>query len=153
MSYEESMYKQRSKDIHINLGDGNAHYFYDLMKRRHSQYFISEIIDREGDIFSSPSVIQKVFLSHFQNILSSNLDVVNSDISHIIQNWQVLSEVVDILVRPISIREIEEAIRCDNPHKVPRRDGFNAHIFKVCQSIVGNDVCGAILDFSNMVCY
>lgn len=70
----------------INLGDDNAHYFYGLMKRRHSQYFISKIIDHEGNIFSNPSTIQQVFFSHFQNILSSNMDVVNSDISHIIPN-------------------------------------------------------------------
>lgn len=31
--YEESVFKQRSQNTHINLGDGNTRYFYGLMKK------------------------------------------------------------------------------------------------------------------------
>lgn len=57
--HEESMYKQRSWDFHINLGDGNTRYFYGLMKMRHSdQSYISKITDYEGNTFTDPSAIQ-----------------------------------------------------------------------------------------------
>lgn len=52
-----------------------------------------------------------------------------------------------MLLRPVNIGEIEEVARCANPNRVPRPDGFNAHFYKMCWPIIGNDVCEAIMDF------
>lgn len=56
------MYKQRSRDLAVNLGDGNSKYFYQLMRTRHAHSFISQIIDMEGNTFSDPQGIAAVFV-------------------------------------------------------------------------------------------
>lgn len=56
------MYKHRSRDLAVNLGDGNSKYFYQLMRTRHAHSFISQIIDMEGNTFSDPQGIAAVFV-------------------------------------------------------------------------------------------
>lgn len=51
------------------------------------------------------------------------------------------------LRRPVHMEEIIQAIQAGNPNKAPGPDGFNAHFFKLCWSIVGYDVSAAISDF------
>lgn len=51
------------------------------------------------------------------------------------------------LLEPISIEEIEYALKIANPNKAPGLDGFNAHFFKICWSIIGREVGSAIMEF------
>ena len=51
---EESMHRQRSRDLAVNLGDGSSKYFYRLLRARHAHSFISQITDAEGNTFSEP---------------------------------------------------------------------------------------------------
>lgn len=62
---EESTFKQNSRDLAINLGDGNTRYFYGLMKSRHNASYISQITDEEGITYSDSHGIERVFISHF----------------------------------------------------------------------------------------
>ena len=50
----ESMYKQRSRDLAVNLGDGNSRYFYLLMRTRHANFVISQKTNMDGTTFSDP---------------------------------------------------------------------------------------------------
>lgn len=50
----------------------------------------------------------------------------------------------DLLTKLALISEIEKGINSASPHKAPRSDGFNAHFFKVCLSIVGKEVSNTI---------
>lgn len=52
-----------------------------------------------------------------------------------------------MLLKPVTVSEIEEAIKNANPNKAPGPDGFDAHFFKVCWPIIGKDVCDSIIDF------
>ncbi|KAJ8635736.1 hypothetical protein MRB53_010003 [Persea americana] len=60
---EESMYKQRARDLAVNLGDSNTKYFYRLRRKRQTQAYISQIDDAEGNTYTNPS--GKENLSHF----------------------------------------------------------------------------------------
>ncbi|KAJ8635925.1 hypothetical protein MRB53_010192 [Persea americana] len=62
---EESMYKQRARELAINLGDSNTKYFYCLMKKRQSQAYISQITDADDTFHTDSSGIATVFVSHF----------------------------------------------------------------------------------------
>eukprot|EP00268_Persea_americana_P005851 TRINITY_DN12021_c0_g3_i1.p1 TRINITY_DN12021_c0_g3~~TRINITY_DN12021_c0_g3_i1.p1 ORF type:complete len:434 (+),score=46.51 TRINITY_DN12021_c0_g3_i1:1707-3008(+) len=72
---KESMYKQQSRDLDVNLGDGNSKYFYRLMHTRHAHSFISQIIDKEGNTFSDPQGIATVFVPYFTGILGTPIDM------------------------------------------------------------------------------
>lgn len=49
--------------------------------------------------------------------------------------------------KQVELEEIKLAIKGANPNKLPGPDGFNAHFFKVCWPIRGEDVVLAISDF------
>lgn len=86
---EESMYKQRSRDLAVNLGDGNTKYLYRLMRKRQTQPFISQITDMEGTTFSDPSGAAAVFVSYFSSILGPTIEVRKPD--HLMFNLMATS--------------------------------------------------------------
>ena len=90
---EESMFKQRSRDLSINLGDGNTMYFYNLMRTRQTHSFISHIEDTEGN------VLAVVFVSHFMKILAPDTEVHYPDLSHIIPHGYVTEDDAIALTR------------------------------------------------------
>ena len=144
---EESMHKQRSRDLAVNLGDGNSKYFYRLLRARHAHSFISQITDAEGNTFSEPQGIAAVLVSYFSNLLGPTVDMHQPDLSYISPSNYVSDEDAESLKLPVAVSEIEEVIKASNPNKAPGPDGFNAHFFKVFWPIIGNDVCEAITDF------
>ncbi|KAJ8622034.1 hypothetical protein MRB53_030563 [Persea americana] len=80
---EESMYKQRARELAGNLGDSNTKYFYRLMKKRQSQAYISQITDADNNVYIDSTSIAVVFVSHFQNILGPAVQSQYPDLSHI----------------------------------------------------------------------
>ena len=141
------MYKQRSHDLAVNLGDGNPKYFYHLMRKRQARSYISQIEDKEGNTFHKPAGIVAVFVSHFKDILAPPIDMQHLDLSQLIPHGHVTEDDANILSMPVTITEIEDAIKIANPNKAPGPDGFSAHFYKIYWSIIGNDVCEGIMDF------
>lgn len=82
-SAEESIFKQRSRDFAVNLGDGNTKYFYSSMWARHAQSFISKIEDMEGTTFSDPPGFASAFVSYFSSLLGPHIVLQRPDLSHI----------------------------------------------------------------------
>lgn len=96
---KESMYKQRSRDLSVDLGDGNTKYFYNVMRTSHANSFISQITDKEGDIFADHEGISAMFVSHFSDILAPATGVQYSDLSHIVPHGYVNEEDANALTR------------------------------------------------------
>lgn len=55
------------------------------------------------------------------------------------------------LLKPVSIGENECALKIDNPHKAQDPNGFNAHFFKFCWPIIGEEVSSAIMEFFHAI--
>ena len=51
---EESIYKQRARDLAANLGNSNTKYFYRLMRKWQTQAYISQIDDAKGNTNIDP---------------------------------------------------------------------------------------------------
>ncbi|XXG82825.1 hypothetical protein AAC387_Pa10g0712 [Persea americana] len=141
------MYKQRARDLAVNLGDSNTKYFYRLMKKRQSHAYISQITDVDDTIYIDSSGIAVVFVSHFQRILGPDIQNQSPDLSHITPHGVLTDGDALALMRPVTVAEIEDVVKSANPHKALGPDGFNAHFFKVCWPIIGKDVCVSIMDF------
>lgn len=54
------MYKQRARDLAVNLEDSSTKYFYRIMRKRQTQAYISQIVDAEGN--TTPTLIHQVLL-------------------------------------------------------------------------------------------
>lgn len=132
---EESMHKQRARELAVNLGDSNTKYFYRLVKKRQSQAYISQITDADNNVYTDPSGIAVVFISHFQNILGPEMQCQSPDLSQVLPHGIVNEEDTISLMRPVTNPESEDVIKTANPNKAPGPDGFNTHFF---QSVMDN---------------
>ncbi|XXG82782.1 hypothetical protein AAC387_Pa10g0673 [Persea americana] len=126
------MYKQRARELAVNLGDSNTKYFYRLMKKRQSHAYISQITGADDTIYTDSSGIAAMFVSHFQSILGPDIQNQSPDLSHITPHGVLTDGDALDLMRPVTIAEIEDVVKSANPNKAPGPDGFNAHFFKVC---------------------
>lgn len=143
---EESTFKQKSRDLAINLGAGNTRYFYGLMKYRHNASYISQITDEEGITYSDSHVIEQVFISHFQKILAPLLDEFHPNLDFVEPFGLLSIEDAYTFFKPVTQEEIEFAVKNANQNKAPGPDGLNAHFYTVCWPIIGADICDATCD-------
>lgn len=143
------MYKQKSRDKNLNLGDCNTKYFYALCKSNMKKSTIRSIQNAKGEVVSEQSLIAETFVKHFQNILAPNefLEVVDGDIFQLNTTGCLTQEDANYLCRLVTLSEIKEAITDSSAHKAPGPDGFNTQFFKICWPIIGNDISAAIPDF------
>lgn len=54
------------------------------------------------------------------------------------------------LVQPFTVDDVKRALFSIPSHKSPEPDGFNSGFFKSCWSIIGEDICQAVLGFFRM---
>lgn len=146
--YEESVLKQRSRNTHIYLGDGNTRYFYGLMKKWHSQAFISQITDSKRYYILWSSCNCSGFCLSFSAIIMSSFWSQLRKIFLLPNPFGRLNvEDVAKLLQPVSIEEIEYTLKIANPHEAQDPNGFNARFFKFCWPIIGKEVSSAIMEF------
>ena len=69
------------------------------------------------------------------------------DLSDVIPDVYIAKEDANSLSIPVTIFEIEDAIKSTNPNKALGPKGFNAHFFKICWPIIVNVVCQGIIGF------
>lgn len=141
------MYKQKSRDKSLNLGDSNTKYFYALFKSNMKKSAIHSIIDENGVMVSNPPLIGNAFVNHFRNILAPAIFHGGEDTLNINVNDKPETDEAAQLCRPITIEEIELAIKKSSSNKALGLDGFTAQFFKICWPLVGKDIAAAILDF------
>ncbi|KAJ8622028.1 hypothetical protein MRB53_030557 [Persea americana] len=97
------MYKQRARELAVNLGDSNTKYLYQLMKKRQSQAFISQITYADDTVYTDSTGIAVVFISHFQNILGPEVPSQYPDLSHITPHGVLTKGDALDLMRPVSV--------------------------------------------------
>lgn len=108
---------------------------------------IHSIIDENGVTVSNPHLIGNAFVNHFINILAPAIFHEGEDTLNINVNDELETDDAAQLWRPITIEEIELAIKKSPSNKALGLDGFNAQFFKICWPLVGKDIAAAILDF------
>ena len=146
---EESFFKQKSRIKWIQKGDMNTQFFHRMTAARQKQMTISTLIDSQGRKLTTYSQITNEAVSYFQQLLGT------VDINVIVCPKMLLAELLSgisegsqsDLIRPISADEIKATMFSINGDKAPGPDGFSSHFFKNSWSIVGEDVCKAVLFF------
>nr|XP_016476659.1 PREDICTED: uncharacterized protein LOC107798203 [Nicotiana tabacum] len=116
---EESIMKQKSRVQWLNLGDSNTVFYHACMKNRQARNNIGRLIDSNGDIVQNPE---------------ENDNVLNRS-----QQLQ--------LIRPVSRKEVKQALLGIDDNKAPGCDGYNSYFFKKVWHIVGEEITTAVQDF------
>lgn len=93
-----------------------------------------------------------VFVKHFQNVLAPGnqcVDVAgtNYDLSSTKTTGKIEADEMRKPIAHVTELETKNVIKHSNHLKSPGPDGFNAHFFKVCWSIVRRDITIAIKRF------
>lgn len=138
--------RKKARDEHIS--DCNSRYFYSLFNAWKRKASIHSIEDADGTCYNQVDHIENSFVNHFKDTLAPDLAYAEQvDLSHIKTFGTVTDSEAAEPCKPVHKAEIEAAIKIANPHESPGLDGFNAHFYKVCWSIIGEDVTLAISDF------
>nr|GEU99310.1 hypothetical protein [Tanacetum cinerariifolium] len=143
---EELLLKQRSKISWFSEGDFNTKYFHNAMKEKRNKGRIEYMEDLDGNSFFGDSVRDQ-FLKNIESVLGKKKEVVpiHEPSSLFINKLSMMD--ADLMVKPVSLKEIKDVLFNMNDDKAPGPDGFSAKFFKGAWSIVGAKFSQAILDF------
>uniref|UniRef100_A0A803PAY0 Reverse transcriptase domain-containing protein n=1 Tax=Cannabis sativa TaxID=3483 RepID=A0A803PAY0_CANSA len=147
---QEIFWKQRSKVHFLRAGDKNTKFFHQKGSSRKKTNFIRKLTLDDGTIISNNSAIEaevcRFFSSLFQS-QGSNMDAVNLLLSTI--NSRLTSQQFAFLDAPFTAEEVKSALFQLSGDKAPGSDGLNAYFYQKNWSILGGDLCDAILNILN----
>ncbi|XP_074277345.1 uncharacterized protein LOC141600981 [Silene latifolia] len=137
----------KSKATWVNKGDNNTNYFHSILKNRNVKTKVFRIIDIDGHTHTDGDKIQHAFLSYYHQLSGTSSTTFPVSAS-VVQLGKVCNhEHWDTLLQPVSKSEVKNAIFSIPNHKAPGPDGFLSAFFKESWSIIGDEVCSAVLDF------
>jgi hypothetical protein len=145
---EEKMMMQRTKVDWIRLGDGNNAYFHAYLKSRLNTKRISVIQRGDGTILTDQKDIAQEVIHFYVQLMGHESDSLQHvDIEALRNGSQLTLSQREELVRPIAVKEIEEALYGIGDLKSPGVDGYSSKFFKSCWRIVKDDVVKAAQEF------
>ena len=146
---EESFFKQKSRIKWIQEGDMNTKFFHRMMAARQKHRTISTLMDPEGRKLTTYTQITNEAVSYFQQLLGvTDANVSGCPKVLLAEMLPGISESSQAdLIRPISVEEIKATMFSINGDKAPGPDGYSSQFFKSSWSIVGGDVCRAVIYF------
>ncbi|XP_074305100.1 uncharacterized protein LOC141640037 [Silene latifolia] len=139
--------RQKAKAHWLKDGDSNTAYFHGVIKARRNKNFICQIQDQWDKNHSDPQGIQNTFLGYYQMLLGSNAPTIRVNKTIVRQGKICSDEHSDILLAPVTKKEVKDALFHIPNDKAPGPDGYSSKFFKDSWDIVGEEVSEAIMDF------
>lgn len=129
---EEILWKQKSIVRWLKEGERNTKFFHRSTVQRRMQNRITHITNQQGEKVEQYEEIQKVLLSHFKNIQQEELNIDRQPaidkITQLIPKL-VNAEHNQMLLRSVSLQEVETAMTQSKEGKAPGPDGFTSNFF------------------------
>ncbi|XP_042944640.1 uncharacterized protein LOC122278525 [Carya illinoinensis] len=150
---EDLKWKQRAKRNWYKLGDRNTKFFHECATQRKKKNCISEIQDANGVRVADQKGIEEVFSQYFRNLFNSSNpspEAIEEGLRGVERRVTdaMNSELQKVFVMP----EVEAALKEMGPLKSPGPDGYGAYFYQTYWSVVGQEVCQAVLSFLNGKC-
>ncbi|KAM6558351.1 hypothetical protein CsatA_027590 [Cannabis sativa] len=142
----ESMWRQKSRETWLSLGDKNTRFFHAatvIRKRRNS---IWSIKDKGGRVWKDKKHIAEIINQHFQELFSSSNPLINGDFDDLF-NTRIDSQSNECFAASPSEAEIREAVFSLHPLKVPGPDGFSGVFYRRYWDLVGPSLCITVKEF------
>lgn len=149
---EESMLRQKSRCIWLNLGDSNSKFFHASMKVRQHRNRISCTGDSDGNEWHTPMDIANCFVQHFTSILAPNQPKTEVSLRHLNLQRKLNDSQAQSLCRAFTPKDVEEVVFSSNSDKAPGPDGFNANFFKTCWPIIGSEEDPKLVRIGSSLC-
>ncbi|GJU82334.1 hypothetical protein Tco_1284699 [Tanacetum coccineum] len=142
---EERFLKQKAKIEWLRVGDSNSAYFHKSVKSRVSRSRINVISNSEGIVFSGDQVAN-AFVSHYEEFLGHKGQHSDLNTLNLFPNKLDPEDALN-MIRPVTQKEVKDAMFSMGNDKSPGPDGFTAAFFKEAWDIVFGDVTKAIQEF------
>ncbi|XP_044464414.1 uncharacterized protein LOC123194970 [Mangifera indica] len=125
----------------VNCGGGEE-------RRKRSRNSIKEVCLDDGTFVSDKGEVKKEFVNYFKKVLNST-NVCNLNVKEIqrLVNFQLESQVKEMMIKEVEEDEIKATIFAMDNNKAPGPDGYGAFFFKAAWEVVGSDVTKAIKHF------
>ncbi|KAL0412614.1 UNVERIFIED_CONTAM: LINE-1 retrotransposable element O protein [Sesamum radiatum] len=149
-AYEETVWRQRCKELWLREGDRNTGYFHRRASQRFKVNSIRKIREPSGQWVVSEEGIQRCIEAHFREVYASSRPLQE----HIAAGTEHLHRVVDAsmvedLLTPYTALEVSKALFQMAPQKSPGPDGMSPIFFQKFWHIVGTDVLSCVLNLLN----
>jgi hypothetical protein len=138
---EEAYWRVKSRALWLQGGDRNTSFFHKQTQARNNFNHIGEI-QWQGQIYKDSEEIKEVAHSYFKDLYTApvqeDLEIGSYPFSEIPN--LVTEDDNRTLNRPISMREIKQAVFSMHPDKAPGPDGFTPRFFIHCWDIIKKDL-------------
>ncbi|KAK4384371.1 hypothetical protein Sango_3067700 [Sesamum angolense] len=145
---EHVMLRQRAKLQWLKGGDQCSKVFFRRVATRRANKRIFQISDSDGLVQTDPTIISRVFVTYFQDLLGGDRTERDIDL-HFLRPWArhiLTEEEAYALIRPVTV-DVKTAMFDIEEDKAPGPDGFSSGFYKAAWPIVGEDISKAIMDF------
>ncbi|XP_062102834.1 uncharacterized protein LOC133812999 [Humulus lupulus] len=145
LSQHEVFWRQRSKQLWLQVGDLNTTFFHASANKRRRRNQIVALKDDEGVLRDWDNGLGTVMVDYFKHLFSASSTDWHSVTECISAS---ISEDVNMdLVRPIESEEVRQALFQMHPDKSPGPDGFSPGFYQKFWDIVGEDIISMVQEF------
>ncbi|KAL0327086.1 UNVERIFIED_CONTAM: hypothetical protein Sangu_1786600 [Sesamum angustifolium] len=149
-AYNETTWRQRSKDLWLREGDRNTHFFHQRASHRFQTNLIRKIRGDDGQWIETEEGIQNYIEGYFQKVFASNQPQVEDIALGTAQLLPVVTpSMAEELLLPYTEEEVSKALFQMASFKSPGPDGMPPIFFKSFWHIVHDDVTACVLKFLN----
>ncbi|XP_011093973.1 uncharacterized protein LOC105173793 [Sesamum indicum] len=144
---ERHFFYQKAKIHYLKEGDRNTKFFHDMVKRNVARNSIGAVTRADGTVITAAEDIAQEFVDYYTSLLGTEAHTLPVDDG--VFKWGPLlsPEHTVELCRAVTPLEVKEAIFHISDNKAPGPDGYSLCFFKKAWTIVGDQVCRAVLDF------
>jgi hypothetical protein len=148
---EENFLKQNSRNMWLNLGNGNNSFFHNSVKATNSSNLIKILKEEEGNRVEDPLKIKELAVGFYQSLLGSTVHEFDHQkaarVSLSVKKRFSPNCVSHMEAAVLTEDEVRKVIFAMNKLKAPGPDGFSAGFYQRAWPIVGKEVTDAVLEF------
>lgn len=142
---EEDFWRQKANSRWVIEGERNTKVYQGWVRQKRVKSRIHEITV-DGNPITTEEEIRQSAVNFFQNLLSSDVGMMEEPDLDIIQPLPADLDIVNLCDTP-TMEEIKQAVFSISANSASGPDGFSSLFFQSCWEIVGTDVAAAVRDF------
>lgn len=145
---DNKMLMQRIKIDWLRMGDDNTAYFHAYLKAKQNMNSMRMIQRQDGTVLKDQKDIANEVMQFYGSLMGQSCDILEKvDIDAMRRGNQLNMGQRELLLRPITTKEIKDALDGIGDLKSPGVDGYNSKFLKSCWHIVKPDVEGVVREF------
>jgi len=139
---EETLWRQKSRIRWLKNGEKNTNFFHKTTVQRRMIKNITHIKNEQGEKIKTHAGIKGEFINYFKKAHQepniNRMPAINKLLKNIPRI--ITEEHNSLLIKPISLQEVEEAVNQMKEGKAPGPDGFTLNFFHKFWDLIKNEV-------------